>query len=379
MTKIIIYSGLVWNGIWSHSHELAKGLAGRPDNIVKYFNVVSIKDTSRPNLCETADYKIPDKCNLEIVRHGKIIDNFGILYMIYTQLWSFFKFFQLRNEYDVLIVYNVYDWLVFFQAKMFGKKVVFMYADDYPELTPNILFKGYLTFTTWLFTRFSDTVVCTAKVLYKKAGKVNNEVYYLPNCVNMDDYREYHCDLESGNKNKKFIVGFLGNLGKWVDIYRIMLTAKHFENDDDIEFWIIGEGERYYELKQLIKKNHVSNMKMFGYVSHDKVYQYLNQFDVAIIPFIINKISNSVSPVKLFEYWLYKLPVIVSRTEELKQFTDVLLFADSSVTMTEWIQLLRNNDDKLKEIGKNGFNLVKYKYNWKITIMIYEKLLRRGD
>jgi len=52
---------------------------------------------------------------------------------------------------------------------------------------------------------------------------------------------------------------------------------------------------------------------------------YLRRFDVATIPFQVNRVTNSTSPVKLFEYMAGGKPIVTTDMKECRKFQSVLI------------------------------------------------------
>jgi len=365
----LIYSGLVWHGeVWSHSHELAIHLSENKKII--YHEVPPVNDPNHPSIRKTKDGKFPK--NIKVIQSVNEFDKFNLTYLLFTQIFMIRGIFHVRKKFKTIMIYNVYDWPVLILSKLLKKKIIFMYVDEYCELTPNFILKTYLKFNTWLFLKLSNHVVCTAHLLKSHADKYNKNVDYLPNCVNLEDENNLTKKTE-----EDFIIGFVGGLGSWVDIEMIMQTAKHFEEDETIKFWVIGSGERYNEFDELIRRHHVMNIELFGNIPHNKMYSHLSQFDIGIIPFKINKITNSVSPIKLFEYWLAKKPVITTKTYELESMPNII-YVNTYHDMIEEIKELYNRRDNIKKIGEAGYKLVKEKYNWENTMKRYEEILQNG-
>ena len=50
---------------------------------------------------------------------------------------------------------------------------------------------------------------------------------------------------------------------------------------------------------------------------------YLQHFDVATIPFILNPITHATSPVKLFEYMAAGKPVVATKMREILKYSSV--------------------------------------------------------
>ncbi len=360
--KVLIYSGSNWNGLWSHSHELAKYFAKHTKVI--FLSVPSCQDPAHPNISKKTEYPIPK--NTTVVFSDKVFQKYTLLYLIYTQFYTITKFFSLPKA-EHFFLYNTYDIPFFILAKIFGKKVHFMYIDDYPALAKHPLLKAIATIGTWLFLKFSKDVFCTAKVLEQKARLHNDEVYYVPNSVNLEDAKDIR-----PKTRKEFIIGFVGTIGHWVRTDQILDIARAFK---DAKIWIVGSGEGLATLQKHKKQENLKNLELFGFVSHQKMYEHMSQFNIAIIPFYINEITNAVSPIKLFEYWLAKKPVVCTKTTELAQFKGEVLYANKSEEFIKQLRMLKNNSKQRKKLAEKGYSLVMEKYNWNKMIEVYQKAL----
>ena len=152
-------------------------------------------------------------------------------------------------------------------------------------------------------------------------------------------------------------IGFIGSLGSWVDGDLILDVAEKYP---EVNFEIYGDGVTLDKLRNMLR-----NIYLPGRISHDDFYKKAFRFDVAIIPFIRNEITDSVSPIKLFEYWLVKLPVIARRTSELEQFSDYLCLYNNREEFFAYIDKLLKNRHIYDRLGEKGYELVKNKYNWR--------------
>ena len=66
------------------------------------------------------------------------------------------------------------------------------------------------------------------------------------------------------------------------------------------------------------------NLHVLGPKNYTDLPSYLYYFDVAIIPFKINKITQSTSPIKLFEYMAGGKPIVTTALHECKKYKSVL-------------------------------------------------------
>lgn len=365
MVKVLIYSGLTWNGISeSHCHNLTRSLA--KNNLVYYLEVPYCYGNDRPHINHISNVSIPE--NVEVISHRSLFSDvtyfipYGLKYLFRAQFHSLRSFFKYHSKFKVAILYNVYDPLFLLLCKLFGKKIVYAIVDDYPELTPNNLLKTLLTWTEKLFLKLKDTSFVTAKALKYKDKKTT----YIPNMVRtITSPKDPFTFLR--DKISSYHVGILGSLGQWIDIESINYAAKALPK---VKFHVIGDGPRRKELKKL------PNIIQYGQVSKDRVQQLLRKMNVALICFKINKITNSVSPVKMFEYWQYGLPIIASPTTELSQYSDILSYYQTPQGLVEEINYLKTFPEIGVSKGKKGVKYLK-EHNWEKEGYKYERLIKK--
>jgi len=314
--------------------------------------------------------------NVTLLTPKKTFNSFGLKYFAYTQAQTIKYFLKYNDKFDIFITYNTYDIALLNLARLYNKKIIFMYVDEYEELTPNRFFKNIIAKNVKSFLKKADIVVCTAKILEKKASLYNDNVYYLPNAVKLSDFSSLRKDSKG---KKKFIVGFVGALGSWVDVDMIVDAAKMLGDDPRFEFRIIGSGASEQRLKSRISDERIKNIKMLGFMNRNVVLKKMLQFDIAIIPFKINKITHSVSPVKLFEYWMTGNPVIATKTFEMSQYKDHLLLVDDAEGLKDSIIRLSNDENLGKKLSSSGRKLVIEKYNWEKYQAIYGKIIDSLD
>jgi len=176
-----------------------------------------------------------------------------------------------------------------------------------------------------------------------------------------------------GNK-KNLKVGYVGHLYKGKGIEMINLIASKLS--EKIDFHIIGgtiKDITYWKNK--IKKN---NVFFYGFISHQKIGNYINSLDVCLLPnqkvvlahgSEIQKvnISKFTSPLKLFEYMSYRKPIIAS---DLKVIREILNEKNSILVKCnnheEWIRAINKLKDRKKRenIAKQVFKDFN-NYTWK--------------
>ena len=172
-------------------------------------------------------------------------------------------------------------------------------------------------------------------------------------------------------KNKKIKVGYIGSLyykGRGIDI--IIETAK---KNLDLDFCLVGGNDKEVEFW---KNKSSENISFIGHVPHNKVYQYLNEFDIVLMPYQLNlELQDSqvntiswMSPMKMFEYMSAKKAIISSDLpvirEVLHKDNSILVQADDIDKWSRSVSLLAQ-DEKLRiKIAKNAEEEFFKFYTW---------------
>ncbi len=173
------------------------------------------------------------------------------------------------------------------------------------------------------------------------------------------------------NKNKP-IIGYFGAMAEWFDYELIKKIAT---KRPDWEVVLIG-----VDYDGSIEKSGLSkfvNVNYIGPVNYLELPAYSRHFSVSTIPFILNDITESTSPVKLFEYMAMGHPIVTTDLPECRKYKSaliskthedfiinldhaMLLIGDSEYSNTLRVEGLSNTWDKkaqaIKELILYGNN-----------------------
>ena len=216
----------------------------------------------------------------------------------------------------------------------------------------------------------SDFILCSAKVMYDRAIKLNKNCIYL---TNGNDFKtlsgnDVQRELPEIDYIDKPIIGYFGNTRSWMDFNLLTEMAQKLKN---VHFLFIGLSNRDVkkEFNQLLKNENVS---WIPYMEQKKAVAYLKRFKAGIIPFKINKVMEGVFPNKFFEYFALGIPVITTALPELEKYSDIIGFS-------------KNNEDFInfcKASLKGEFNMYKETYislakenTWEKNAIIINDLL----
>jgi len=317
-------------------------------NIIVYMHAVAFEPIQRPQHFLSEFAKNGDICFFcDIPSDDFNIREYENNFFVVNQEETLIS--ALRN-YENVILYITYGIQYMYKQFLKNPKIWFDVLDEPKFLANYDFFKGI--YKNLIYE--ADILSYSANKL-KRVCKNRKDPLYLPNGVSIKDfdftkgesYNDNNLKLIKEKKKRYNIIGYYGAVESWFDndiIKNILLEDKNF-------VVIIGDCN--------IDKIKSDKIFYVGKVEYNKLKWYAKEFDVAIIPFKINKITNSVSPVKFFEYCALNLPCISTKINEMKIYKD-----RSGVYLSD----KRNFNKKIKEAIKTKGNTFKIanENTWKI-------------
>lgn len=132
------------------------------------------------------------------------------------------------------------------------------------------------------------------------------------------------------------IIGYFGAVAPWFDVD---LLARLATERPHYSFVVVG-GVFDVDTRPLAS---LPNVHLLGQQPYERMPAYLHDFDVCIIPFVVNEITAATDPVKFYEYISQGKPVVATRMPELEPYRDVVRLA------TDADDFLRHLDEALIE------------------------------
>jgi len=206
-----------------------------------------------------------------------------------------------------------------------GYLVLYEYMDELHEDLSGPRVKKILERHRWVLENENVMVVSTAKKLFEEVSQYRSKNHILvTNGVDIDHFNvdgsfipmEIKEDVLSGRP----IIGYFGALAKWFDYSLVKAVA---ERNKDWIFLLIG-----WDYDGSLRNSGIlelDNVKVIGPIPYASLPNYAIHFTVATIPFVINDITLATSPIKLFEYFALRKPVISTPLPEVLQFPEVLV------------------------------------------------------
>jgi len=172
----------------------------------------------------------------------------------------------------------------------------------------------------------AEVVVATSSTLYEKVKRIRGDALLAPNAVRLEDFQvsfgqqgqPVPGDLASVIHLGRPIIGYYGALAEWFD-YELLRYAA--DRCPDYSFVLIGPNHD----GTASRLPRATNVFWLGPKRYAELPQYLKYFDVATIPFKVNTITDSVSPIKLFEYMAGRKPIVTTALRECRRYRSVLV------------------------------------------------------
>ena len=204
-----------------------------------------------------------------------------------------------------------------------GFTVIYEYIDEIsPEITgtvPELVYQRHKA----IIEDERVVVVATSDQLFEEVRRHRSQNYVLStNGVDVDYWR-----IPKGNPpddlkpalTGRIIVGYHGALARWTDYNLLRMIA----DEGGYELVLIGH-EHDDEFPKSGLKEH-PRVHYLGSKSYFELNSYAVFYDVAILPFRKNDLTQAVSPVKIFEYMAALKPIVSTDLRECRKYKSCLI------------------------------------------------------
>ncbi len=209
----------------------------------------------------------------------------------------------------------------------------------------------------------ADLIICTSKQLFKEKVTNNTDTYFIPNAANLEfSSQAMNPDLiinERLGEIPKPIIGYFGNIERRINFE---LLFEVVQGNTDKSFVFAGPVTESFVP---VPFKNLPNVFFIGRIPYEEMPSVIKGFDICIIPFKKDEVSNTIFPLKLFEYLGSGKPVIATDFNlDLNEFTrDVVAYCSTSEEFDNAIKLILENDDfvrlsnRLKVASENTWDV----------------------
>lgn len=236
----------------------------------------------------------------------------------------------LTNQYNkYLMVYST-DYIPYERIQLYEEyryKVIYEYVDDINEELSGDSYNDLCARHESVLNDNNVYIVSTATKLKNNIDSTGKKTAAL--ITNGGDYdhfkyKEYPLpeDLAPIRAAHKTLLCYYGALATWFDYELIKKIA------ENRELGIVLIGQDYDDTLTKSGVTKLQNVYFLGKKAYSELPAYGCNTDIFIIPFVINEITESTSPVKLFEYMAMEKPIITTALPECKKYKSVFFSAN---------------------------------------------------
>ena len=280
-----------------------------------------------------------------IFHHGHPVRDF---FTFDAKIWMVKRFLQ-REPTQAPIAWVYHPGFADAVDSLDKKLLVYDCVDNYEA------FPTYRDDPDWLMQRErrlcrkADVVFCTSRALYEQRRQYNPDNTYLVHNVGDAEHFKTATDpaLEIAQEIDELdgpVIGFVGAISDYkLNIDWIRHAARR---RTDWNFALIGPvgmadpGTEVGALKAL------PNVHLLGHRPYGELPRYLKGVDVAVIPYRINDYTQSVFPIKFFEFLATGKPVVISNLPALKEFYDAVEVATNAEEFVALCEVSLSGDDE---------------------------------
>ncbi len=168
--------------------------------------------------------------------------------------------------------------------------------------------------------RRADLTVVSADRLLGKWRATARRLVVAKNGVDVEHYRRLYGPATLLPGARRPVIGYYGALASWVDV---PLLAKIADRHPDATIALAG-GHFDVDLTSIASR---PNVRLLGQRPYEQMPGLLWNFDVCIIPFLVNDITEATNPVKFYEYLYGGKPVVAPALTELEPYAGLAYLA----------------------------------------------------
>jgi len=218
-------------------------------------------------------------------------------------------------------------------------RVIYYCVDDFSEW-PGLEKKMVKKMEDELIEK-SDRLVATSQKLFDRLSASGKPTYLLTHGVDIEFFQQSiareHTLLDGIPRPR------VGYYGLFDDRSDHGLLAELAQRMPDVSFVITGRVESY-----ALPQKKIPNVYFTGSVLYGELPAIVKGWDVLILPYVMNDLTDAISPLKLKEYLASGKPVVSSPLPEVLKLKEYVFIAK---TAEEWEKSLRTNLDR-PENGK---------------------------
>ena len=265
----------------------------------------------------------------------------------------------------------------------FGTKFIFDHHDINPELYEakfgrRDFFWKLMVWLERLTFKAADVSIATnesyKKIAIERGGMDPDRVFVVRSGPMLDRLKIIPA-VDSLKKGRRYLVGYVGVMGKQEGIDLLLQAAHHIVRKlgrEDVHFGLVGGGTSLEDMQQLAVELGIADYVTFtGRVPDQALLEMLNTADVCVNPDVANEMNDKSTMNKIMEYMALGKPIVQFDLAEGRfsaQQASLYAAKNDYVDMANKIvELLDDRENRLK-MSKFGRERVENELEWRYEI-----------
>jgi len=177
-----------------------------------------------------------------------------------------------------------------------------------------------------------DAVVATAQSLLQSKGPRSGKAFYLPQGVNYEHFATAQPVPSELRDLPRPIIGFAGGVSDCCDFPLLARLAEAYPHAS-----IVLVGPVTTQDRGQLDHLRLSNVHLLGPRPYANLPAYVQCFDVATIPYLLNDWTKAVDPLKLLEYLAAGAPVVTTDIPEVRKYHSNVSIASDQDAFVEQV------------------------------------------
>lgn len=256
-----------------------------------------------------------------------------------------------KHQFKSPLIWTYHPYMLKQIEEINSSKLLYHCVDDLAEI-PGVDVEKFKKAETRLLKK-ADIVFTTAYPLKEHCQKINTNTYFLPNVVDIEHFA--HAYQEEGLPHDLQQIDtprlcYHGVLSDYKINFDLLYDAARKRRDWN---WIFIGEEREGQANPTIKAlGLLPNVHFLGYKPYADLPRYLSGVQVGLLPSRINNYTNSMYPMKFYEYLAAGVPVVSTPLKFLDEIASHVAIASSANEFIEAIQTQLKNGRIEKKVSR---------------------------
>lgn len=252
-------------------------------------------------------------------------------------------------------------------GKLGEEKFVFDAIDNWlyhPQMSP---YKNVIETNYKYIAARADLIYTVSSDLRDYFNSMNDCVYWLPNGVDSDRFK-----VGFAKEKREFpTFGYIGKIQERLDFELIEKALKKYKNH---KFIIIGPIYAQYKVIEQLKLQY-ENIEFVGDINYADLPESMQSFDIAILPHKVNQFTNSMNPIKVYEYLSAGKQVVSTSVAGIKGVSDYIYVSANHQEFLDNLQVAIDNYNKNDDIQVHVASSLSDSHSWEKKVQkIIEKI-----